>query len=78
MAKLLSTDPTPANQAKALTLLADTPCSLAHRCHGLTDEQARRPPKPDERSIVAILAHLLTAKPAHPKRSIWRCCWMSR
>jgi hypothetical protein len=67
MKKAVSTEPTNANIARVLDLLADTPRKLVRLSAGLADEQLRQPLGEGERSFgersfTEDLAHLLNSE----------------
>ncbi len=62
MNKPLSTDLTPANIAKVLEMLAQTPERLSAMSRLLSSDQAQRPLGSGERSLVETLAHMLNGE----------------
>ena len=59
MKKPISTELTAENIAEVLRLLAAMPARLEAVSRGLTETQARKPPRPGERSLAEDVAHLL-------------------
>lgn len=60
--KAIPTEPTQANIARVVDLLADTPQKLAQWLQPLSPEQLRQPLGPEERSCAEVLAHLLNSE----------------
>lgn len=67
MKKSISTDPTAANIARVLELLAEIPGRLEQLSAGLSEERLRQPLGPGERSFVEDLAHLLNTEARFPE-----------
>lgn len=59
MKKLLGTDQTESNIAEARLLLEDTPRRLQTMTRGISVARLTTPPKPGERSVHQIMAHLI-------------------
>ncbi len=62
MKKSISTEPTPANIQAILRILADTPSHLEPFSSEMTEAQLHEPLGPGERSIHAVLVHLLNCE----------------
>jgi hypothetical protein len=58
----IPTTPSPTNITKVLSLLEETPQKLAAFTAMLTEEQAKDPLAPNERSLVENVAHLLNTE----------------
>lgn len=65
--KRITTQPTPANIARVLELLAETPVNLEQLRTGLAESRLRQPLRPGERSFVQDLAHLLNSEARFPE-----------
>ena len=62
MKTAIPTEPTRANIAQILDLLAATPLKLESLIQGRTDKQLRQPLGPGERSCTEMLAHLIASE----------------
>ena len=77
MQKTISTDLTPANIARVLELLRETPEKLKALSKLLSVEKLRQPLGADERSLTEDLAHLINSEREHRKPSTSLCSWMN-
>ena len=62
MKKSISTDQTPANIAKVMEVLAESPARLDSLCKGVSAEQSRQPLGKGERTATEVLAHMINGE----------------
>jgi hypothetical protein len=62
MKKLITTDQTPANIAKVLEILAESPARLDSLSKGVSAEQLRQPLGNGERTPTEVLAHMINGE----------------
>ena len=62
MKKLISTDQTPANIAKVMEILAESPARLDSLSKGISVERLRQPLGKGERTATEVLAHMINGK----------------